>query len=193
MQISRLHLIGGAPLTGKSTLANNLARGLPGVAISTDNIREWMQRVTNKSDYPELFSSHGITAEQYYQKYPTAQAALEEEILQGEEVAVGVRAFLDLETPWETLIIEGIAITPQLAREIIDRYTNLAVTVDLLVDQDEQRIRRRIANRGLWGPTNSYPEHLQAIEAEWTILYNQWFEAEAAKYGFPVTYITNPT
>ncbi len=191
MPIQQLYLIGGAPLTGKSTLAARIAASKKNaVVLSTDNIREWMQRTCNRSDYPHLFSSYGLTAEQYYQKFPTAKAALEEEIIQGKDVETGVISLLAIQKlAWEIAVIEGIAVTPNLTRKLKELYAGVTQTTTFLYDDDLDRIKRRVFDRGLWGPSGTYPESIKPIQVEWTILYNGWYRDEAQKYGYDVTLV----
>jgi 2-phosphoglycerate kinase len=184
--LKSLHLIGGAPLTGKTTLTRQLAG--PGVVqLSTDNIRAWMRGVVRQEEYPRLFDSHGITVEQYYEKYPTAQAALKEEIAQCKEVEQGIRALIDSRMHWASLIIEGIAVSPEFAHTMIKHHSELNIKTTFLVDTNAERIKQRIYERGLWGAAGDYTDKVKPLEVEWTILYNQWYFDQAEQYGFEIT------
>jgi predicted kinase len=68
MKLKYCHLIGGAPLSGKTTLAEKLAVKTGAVQFSTDNIRDWMRQVATESEYPSLFEDIKLHVERYYEK-----------------------------------------------------------------------------------------------------------------------------
>jgi 2-phosphoglycerate kinase len=143
-----------------------------------------MLQVSSKELYPELYNSVGVTAEEYYKKYDTAEKALEEEIVQGQEVEAGIVAMLESYFPWERLVIEGIALSPRFVSELQKKYPSVHFDPVILYDNNRQRIADRIDKRGLWGPRDSYPRHLVPREVEWVILYNDFFKSQAQKYGY---------
>jgi 2-phosphoglycerate kinase len=188
MAILKLQLIGGAPLTGKTTLASSIAGSQHATVLATDNIRTWMQSVCSSSDFPHLFSSHNLSAEQYYQKFPTAQAALQEEIDQGRDVGVGVIELLSIQNlPWDYVVLEGIAVTPELVSALDEKLPEIDCEATFLYDNNHDRIKRRVYNRGLWAESNSYSDEVKPIEVEWTGLYNEWYREQTKKFGFEIT------
>ncbi len=187
--MKKLTLIGGAPLAGKTTLSKKIAKEENAVELSTDSIRSWMKNILNKDDYPDLFCTSGMSAEEFYEKFTTPQSVVDEEIAEGVDVAKGVVALLNTGISWEHLVIEGIAVTPQLIVELKEMFSDREVEGYIVVDTDETRIDTRIRGRGLWGPLDTYPESLIPREVEWVILYNRWFEEQAKKYGVEIKYI----
>lgn len=183
------YLVGGAPLSGKTTLAKILAAQHQAVQISTDNIRDWMKRLSKPSDYPDLHYGAGLNAEQFYREFDTPQKVLQGEISQGKDVAIGIMAFLQCGLPWERIVIEGIAITPEFARQIAKEMPNISFEARFLYDDNQQRIQERIDRRGLWGPSGTYPDYLKAKEYDWVRLYNQFYLDKSATYGYAITHV----
>ena len=179
-------LIGGAPLSGKSTLASELAKQLHMPWVSTDDIRKWMQALVRKEDYPDLFYGDGMDAVAFYEKYKTAQKVFEMEKRQGLEVQKGITAMIDSFWWWDECIIEGIAITPAYVRQLQATHPDITVKAAFLVDKDRENIKTRLYARGLWGDADTYPDDIKPIQLEWVILDNRYYEQEAQKHDFPV-------
>lgn len=179
-------LIGGAPLSGKSTLAKELSKKLDMPWVSTDDIRKWMEALVRKEDYPDLFYGDGLDAVAFYEKFKSAQRIFELESQQGIDVQKGVTAMIDSFWWWNEMIIEGIAITPQYAHWLQQSRPEISVRAAFLVDRDKASIQKRLNKRGLWDDAGTYPDYIKPIELEWTILFNDYYELEAAKYGFEV-------
>lgn len=184
--MKKLTLIGGAPLSGKTTLSKEIASSDGATELSTDSIRGWMKKIVSKKDYPELFYAADMTAIQFYEKYTTPQSVVDGEIAEGKQVEKGITSLLNENLSWSHLVIEGIAITPGFMREIEKEFTDREVELIILADGDRDRIKRRISSRGLWGPLKSYPSSLIPKEVEWVVLYNQWFIEQAEQYGVEI-------
>ena len=184
--MNKLTLIGGAPLSGKTTLSRKIASRDGAVELSTDSIRSWMKSLVSPNDYPGLFYSDNMSAEDFYIKYDTPQSVVDGEIAEGMQVEKGVLALLKTAVTWDHLVVEGIAITPKLMTKIRDEYRDREVECIILVDENRHRIHDRISGRGLWGPLDSYPNSLIPKEVEWVILYNKWFHEQAIEYGIKI-------
>jgi 2-phosphoglycerate kinase len=174
-------LIGGAPTTGKSTIARLLSDRLNIPWISTDAIRTMMQKVCNKNDYPTIFRNENYTAEKFLTEFST-----EEIVRRGHEennaVWEGARALIGDGYPWDSFIIEGIAIEPHLIAK--DLSGDSRIKTVFLVDEDEDRIRDVVFNRGLWGSAETYSDEVKGREVDWVKLYSQDLKREAEKYNF---------
>jgi 2-phosphoglycerate kinase len=186
--MKKIMFIGGAPVSGKTTLSRDLAKQSGAVELSTDSIRSWMKQLVSADDYPGLFYADNMSAEEFYKKYDTPESVIEGEINEGIQVAKGVIGFLKSDIKWESLIIEGIAITPELIRKVMAMFPGQQVEGIVLADKDKARIYNRISSRGLWGPLDTYPSTLIPTEVEWVVLYNQWFIGQANKHGIKVKY-----
>lgn len=186
--MKRLTLIGGAPLTGKTTLSKKLAREYHGATVvSTDDVRSWMKQVGDPWEYPGLFYTDGMSAEEFYRKYDTPRSVIVGEIAEGVQVEKGPRALLNVRLGWKHLVIEGIAVTPEFIIKVQQGYPDLEVEGIVLVDENKQRIHDRISGRGLWGPLDTYPSSLIPEEVEWVVLYNRWFREQAERYGVDIS------
>lgn len=125
-----------------------------------------MKQLVRPDEYSDLFYTDNMTAEEFYKKYNTPQSVINGEISEGAQVEKGLCALLEAEITWDHLIIEGIAVTPELMSRLNDKYQDREVECIILVDEDRQRIQDRINNRGLWGPLGSYPNSLIPKEVE---------------------------
>ncbi len=190
--LTTCYLVGGAPLSGKTTLATILAARHQAVQLSTDNIREWMWDLTRPEDYPRLFSrlhdGRELDVEEYY-KVHTPKAVLRNQIQQGKDVDKGIRAVIGSKLPWERLVIEGIAITPESVLSLRQDFPKLHIEATFLFDDNAQRITQRIHERGLWGPAGTYPDYIKDQEVEWVVAYNDFYKTEAKKHNFSLLHI----
>jgi len=167
--MKKIILIGGAPATGKSTLARELSNKLNCPWISTDFIRSWMKTIVSKKDYPNLFKFTNITAEEHYKKY-SVQATLDFEDHRDREVFDGVKKFILKNNEWELFIIEGISIHPEFIPEL--KSNEFDIRPIFLIDNNKNRIREILFTRGLWGPANTYEDWVKEIEQEYLIKIN---------------------
>ncbi len=181
--MKKLTLLGGAPLSGKTTLSKQIAIKDGAVEFSTDSMRDLMQNLVSKENYPGLHYSLGMSAEEFYEKYNTPESVVEGEVTESLQVQKGLVALLNTAITWEHLVIEGIAITPEFIVEVREKYTDREVEAYILIERDAKRVLSRISKRGLWGPLDTYPESLHATEVDWVMAYNKWFEEQAKKYN----------
>jgi len=181
--MKKLTLIGGAPLTGKTTLSKKLAKENHAVELSTDSIRAWMKSLVSKDDYSDLFCTFGMTAEEFYEIYDTPQKVVNEEVNEGIQVEKGIIAMLESMITWDHLIIEGIALSPEFMSKLKAKYDDREIETIVLVDLNRDQIHRRISGRGLWGPLESYPNEFIPTEVDWVVHYNKLFLDESKKYN----------
>jgi 2-phosphoglycerate kinase len=184
MKDKQIILIGGAPTTGKSTIAQALSRKLDLPYISTDQIRVMLQAVANPVKYPGLFNTADYDAERFLTEL-TAEQIADMEFEQGEETWIGVKALVsDCDYEWRSgCVIEGVGILPKMVAQ--DFANDHRVRAIFLVDHDLSRMRDTIFARGLWDEPEAYGDHLKEKEVEWAALYGKRLEAEAKKYGYP--------
>jgi len=106
--MSKVILIGGSPMTGKSTVATVLASELKCACISTDDIGEVLQTVTDINPIKG----------QYYTDYysNTSKEKLIEDIkVYHAQIKPAIKRLIDIHTSWGApIIIEGWAIYPDL-------------------------------------------------------------------------------
>ncbi len=182
MTSKQIILIGGAPTTGKTTVARALSKTLDLPFISTDQIRTMLRSVANKNEHPALFNSSEYTAERFLTEL-TAEQIVDMEFEQGEATWLGVRALIDeCYYEWKNgCIIEGVGILPKMVNA---NYMNdNKVKALFLVDYDTARMKDAIYTRGLWDEAHKYGDHLKEKEVEWASLYSKRLEDEAERYN----------
>lgn len=177
-------LIGGAPTTGKSTMAALVAKHLNLPWISTDQIREIMRVVAPRDEYPKLFSSEGYDAQQFLTEF-SAEEIADMEREQGEAVWPSIKKFIKDDYTWRAgFVMEGVNILPHLvAQDFADDQEAKAV---FLVDEDADRIKDVVYTRGVWGVAKEYSDDLKQKEIEWVLDFSHKIRAEAEKHGYPI-------
>jgi len=188
MALKNLLLVGGAPLTGKSTLGLKLANTENAVLLPTDAVRDWMQQVVSERDHPFLYFRKGADAKTFYSKFDMPHKLLEGQLAQGKEVEIAILAMLTTRyLPWTNVVIEGLVVTPSFVLSLKKRFPAVKLQTFFLYDGDADSIRKRLLTRGLWGSPSTESEDITQRELEWVILYNEFFKEEADKYGFTLT------
>jgi 2-phosphoglycerate kinase len=184
MQQGPRFLIGGAPTTGKSTIAAALAGHLKVPWISTDQIRDIMRTVANRDDHPKLFNPEGHDAESFYRTFrPEEIVALE--IGQGEAAWTGIRALIAGDYTWpQGFVVEGVNLLPHLVAQ--DIPPDAAVRAVFVTESDAGRMRAVIFNRGVWDKASHYPDAVKEKELAWILRYDAWLQEQALAHGFPV-------
>ena len=177
-------LIGGAPTTGKSTIAQMLASYLGVPWISTDQIREIMRAIASRKDYPKLFTSEDYSAERFLSEFSAEQIATME-MEQAEEVWPGIRKFIKNDYVWKDgFVIEGVNILSHLVAK--DFANEPHIKPVFLVDEDADRMRQIVFTRGLWDDADTYSDDVKEKEVEWALLFSHKLKAEVEKYGYPL-------
>lgn len=151
--------------------------------ISTDQIREIMRLVARREDHPNLFNPEGYNAQKFLTEFPASEIA-NMELSQGKAVWPGIKKFIEDDYTWkEGLVMEGVNILPHLiAKDFADDKKIRAV---FLVDEDADRIKDVIYNRGLWDGAKEYSDDLKPKEVEWVLDFSHKLKAEAVKYNYP--------
>ncbi len=183
-------LIGGAPTTGKSTIAQLLSEHLKIPWISTDQIRELMQKTVKPDEHPFLFRNKNYSAEEFLNKY-SAEEVVKREFEEGEATWVGVKAFINNAYPWKSFIVEGVAVLPHLVSR--DFANDSRVKVAFLVDENADRIRDVVFTRGLWDDAHTYSDDVKEKEVAWAVLFSHKLKAEAEQYKYPLVEVQKDT
>ena len=77
-----------------------------------------------------------------------------------------------------------MAILPRLVNKSFKG--NSRIKPLFLLNSNIEQTRKVIYTRGLYGDANSYSDDVKEVEVEWALMFNNWLEAEAKKYGYPV-------
>src|SRR3990167_9850780 len=183
------YLIGGAPTTGKSTVAKLLAKEFSLPWISTDQLREIVKPYGDKNRFPTLYDTTNLTAEEFLSMYSAEQRA-EMGFKQGDDVWPAVKGLLNNKSDWQRGgIVEGVNILPHLVAE--ENYVNKEkVKPIFLVDLDKERMSQVVYTRGLYDDADKYSDDVKDKEVEWAMIFAQRLKKEAEKYGFPCVEIS---
>lgn len=182
--MSQYHFIGGAPLTGKSTLTRSMAGYIP---LSTDVIRDFLINILPADQHANLFYDQGLDAVGFYDKYKDAKTVFEHELKQAAATQKGIDAVIKTDFEWDKIALEGIAITPEYLAKLKDSGLDFEYT--FLYDEDVNRMKERIYSRGLYDDADKYPDYIKEIELQWVVMYNEYYKTECEKYKFKLNHV----
>jgi 2-phosphoglycerate kinase len=180
--MKKIILIGGAPATGKTTLAKKLSKKYNCPWISTDFIRSWMKNIISKKDFPNLFHFSNITAEEYYKKH-TINETIKLEKLRDKEVFKGIKTFIEKNHNWDLFIIEGISIHPEFISKL--KSKNYKIYPIFFIENNEERIKNILYTRGLWGDAKTYEDWVKNIEQKYLLKTNSHYLKNCKKLKLP--------
>jgi 2-phosphoglycerate kinase len=181
-------LIGGAPTVGKTYSAKKIADYFNLPWTSTDIVRTLMRHTVNEKDYPNIFYFTKTKAVKYLTNH-SAKEIVDHQNLESLEVWRGAKAIIEHNYVWDSFIIEGVAILPNLVNKL--SVKNKKIIPIFLVNQSVDQIHKVVFERGLWDDANKYPDSVKDKEVEWVRLFNDYIIKEAKKYGYPVINISD--
>lgn len=174
-------LIGGSPGTGKSVLAQMLARSLRIDWIQVDDLRLALQRVITPALLPDVhfFRATPLIWERSPEELRSRLAAV------GAAMSPAIAAVVDhhLATPYP-VILEGDSILPELAAQLASAPENEERVRSLfLIEPTEAGILKNMAERGRSFDEQPVADRLAQVRMNW--LYNRWLADEAGQRGLP--------
>jgi len=180
--LPRILLVGGAPLSGKTVLANAIARRLGLAHISTDDISTAIRAITSAESHPAL---HDLDVDGCFRDYypsHTPERLMEDAMAFHHAAWPAIEAVTRAHADWDRpALIEGWGILPEFVAGIGSRNTK---ALFLIPDETvyEQRCR---ADAGFWeGAADE--EGLIRSFARRSILFGRMLEASATERGLPV-------
>lgn len=176
-------LIGGAPGTGKSTLAKGLSRHLSLPWISTDQLRGIVRDYATRDKYPDLLLPEDCnTAELFLTKF-TAEEIARMEYQQAYDVWPAVEHVVTEDYAWkEGVIVEGVNIIPELLAKI--SKDTIDIHAIFLIDEDHDRLKEVVYGRGIWDKADTYSDDLKPKEIEWVSIFTRMLKESAKRHGF---------
>lgn len=185
----KIILIGGAPTTGKSTIARSLSKKLELPWISTDQIRSVMKSATSYKDNPGLFVPSGYEEAENFLNNFSAQEISDMEFNQAYSVWSGIEKIIQDKNNWKDgCIIEGVNIIPELVNKSFKKDNTLKSI--FIIDENADRAREVIFNRGLFDDADQYSDGVKEKEVDWVMIFSKKLRIEANKYKFPIVEVS---
>ncbi len=191
--MKKVILIGGAPGTGKTTIARQLSKELNLPWISTDQLRGVVRDYATRSQYPDLLLPEGLdTAEKFLTQFSAKEIA-DMEYKQAFDVWPAMKYLIEETYGWEEgVVIEGVNIVPELIIETGLRDKEGVASI-FLIDEDQERLTDVVYGRGIWDKADSYSDDLKPKEVEWVGLYTLRLKEAAEKHQLPIIEIKKST
>jgi 2-phosphoglycerate kinase len=139
--IPKVVLIGGAPFTGKTTVACKLAANLGYSNLSTDDIGLGVGAVATRKYHPDLFSMAGYDYREYYVEH-SLEELICHTVKAHRTLWPAIEAVIRAHASWgRPIVIEGWSLYPERVREL--ELPNLQA-IWLIADEEllESRIRQ---------------------------------------------------
>jgi len=93
--IKQIFCIGGAPRTGKSTLAKELSRKLQCAYISMDDVIGWLKALRPENINPDLYYDQNMEIEDFYKTYPKPEQVFDGDRKQNKAAEIGIVALIE--------------------------------------------------------------------------------------------------
>ena len=178
----KIILIGGAPMAGKTFVAQKLLEKFGTPWISTDTIRDFIRELVPKEKYPIFWEFDG-NVEEYVDKH-SPQEIFENHHRQSLAVWEGIEIWINKTHTWQSYVIEGVAIIPQMVKGNLANDPRIKPI--FLYDNNRDRILDVIHTRGVWNGALQYPDKFNEKYVEWVLIFNEWIKKECEKYGYPL-------
>ena len=119
MSYPRVILIGGAPMSGKTTVAHLLAAQLGYSCLSTDDLGEAIRAVTTKDTHPSLHPMDGYDDYREYYVTRSPDALIADLSLEHHAMWPAVQSVIRKHATWgEPIIIEGWSLWPERVTQL---------------------------------------------------------------------------
>jgi 2-phosphoglycerate kinase len=185
--VQRCVFVGGAPLTGKSTLGHSISADEGAVLLATDAIRDWMQSVLRPDERPDLFFGRGLSPDALHERHPQPGDLLAAQLRQGIEVQRGITGLLRTRyLSWNRIVIEGVALTPAYMVKLRQQLPGVAVEL-IVLHHSADSLNERLQARGLWTPGGDGSQAEARREQTWLELFDRYFCEEAKAQSLPLT------
>ena len=139
MSYPRVILIGGAPMSGKTTVAHRLAATLGCGCLSTDDLGEAIRAVTTKDSHPHLHPMDGYDYREYYVTR-SPDALIADISLEHRALWPALQSVIRTHATWGApIVMEGWSLWPERVTEL-----QLPSVCSLWFVADEQTLRERL-------------------------------------------------
>lgn len=185
MENAKVILIGGAPLSGKSTLARRLASTMEYACLATDDLSAAVRTVTSAFSHPALHAINSSDFRKYYVSQTIVQLIMDAEHYQ-EALWPAVERVIRDHAAWAgPAIIEGWTLQPERVAKL-----QLAGMQSLwLVTSQEQYERRLRSDEAFWSGAADV-EKLVRHFVRRSVWYDLYIRKIAPLYKLPVLEVT---
>jgi 2-phosphoglycerate kinase len=187
--LPRVILVGGAPLSGKTCLAQALASRLEISHVSTDDLSTAIRAVTNAETHPAL---HHLDVDgQYRDYYPahTPERLLEDAVAFHRAAWPAIEAVAIAHATWDRpALIEGWGILPEF---VVGLGQEKMGAVFLVPDEDVFEHRCR-GNPDFYEGASDEEGLIQSFSRR-SALFSRMLETTAKEHGLPILRTTQQT
>lgn len=185
------YLIGGAPRSGKTTLAKELSKktGLPW--ISTDTLESVVMEYVPDEKFDEMFPKNQMrrithnSNEEMYSEY-SAEEICSAYLRQGISIYSAIKSFIESENnDSHGYIIEGHHIHPSLIKELASEYDIKAIFLGREDEKDFLASTIEHASDKDWVTRKSKDEAIYPTIVRMLILFSMHIRKEAGEYDLP--------
>jgi len=180
MSLPKVILIGGAPLTGKTTVAIRLATRLGFACMSTDDISAALRAITTSETHPDLHPMGGQDYRTYYVR-TSPKKLIHDADFQLQATWPAVAAVIREHATWRVpAVIEGWALRPEWVAEM-----ELPEVASIWLLADDETIRQRLLADADFLRWASNKEKLIEHFVARSIWYNRLIAESAARIRMP--------
>ncbi len=184
--MAKIYYIGGAPRSGKSTVAQALIASRPMFAASTDAIRTAVKAVLAPAQNPKYFKTErGAFGSKNHllamEKDP--EQALKYELDEAYETWGSTQDFISYyQRDGKDIAIEGVGVLPEQLANV--DYPFKAVFIVHLTDQTQTIVDHTMSNPDDW--LSKYDERTIRAFSSFNLRWNKFIAEQARKYNFSV-------
>jgi 2-phosphoglycerate kinase len=188
MPYPKVILVGGAPMSGKTSLAVKLAAKLEYTCCSTDDLAQAVRGVTNPTTHPGFYVMGDEDYREYYINRSLEQLILDTQY-QHQSTWPAIEAVIRNHATWGTpIIIEGWGLLPEPLAKL-----NLPAVQSLFLLATEIVLEKRIRDEKDFHREASDEEKLIHQFLARSCWFNRYLQQTAAKWNLPILEQTETT
>ena len=178
--LTRVILIGGAPLSGKTAAARSIGRQLAMPVIATDHLGEAARAVTNATSHSDLHACSLGDYRKYFISHPPEQL-LQHALRAHHALWPSIEAVIRRRLDWEgSAVIEGWALLPNLVTQIMSPNLHCA-----WIETPEPFLVSRLQAQPSFVQGADYPSLLTERFIARSLVMNAWLREQTHACGCP--------